>query len=150
MEPQDFYKPDGDLPENRFPDIELQVYVEKWIQRGKEQVERWLNPTDYHESVVAEKHESFPDPVEKNRKERAVKAFVYWKAWDHIYERLAGEPKQQSTESWSAQYSDSQIQSYRNRAERAREEFEDIVSGDDALEDDDTPRSVATSVEIVP
>jgi hypothetical protein len=150
MEPQDFYKPDGDLPPNRFPDIDLQAYVETWIERGKKQVERWLSSTDYHESVVAEKYESFPDPVDTDRRERAIKAFVYWKAWDHIHERLSGEPKRQSTESWSARYSQSQIESYRSRAKRAKEEFEDIVSGDDALQDDDTPRSVATSVEISP
>jgi len=150
MDPRDFTKPDGDLPEDRFPDINLSAYLREWIERGEQKVGRWLGPEDYYDNPVERDHKSIADPAEPRRRERAIEAYVYWKAWDHVHERLSGEPKAQSTESWSAQYSNDQIESYRKRAERARERYEDIVSGDDSLQADDGPRSVSTTVNLVP
>jgi len=148
--PDDFTKPDGDLPPERFPDVELQVYLKKWILRGEEKVEQWLSAYDYHDDPPDAKHESFPDPKTPRRKERAIEAFVYWKAWDHVHERLTGEAKRQETETWSASFSDAQIDSYRQRAEDAKDEFERLVSGDDSLQGDDEIRSVQAPANLVP
>lgn len=150
MEPDAFTKPEGDLSPERFPDIHLPAYLTKWIQRGEEKVGQWLSSYDYHDDPPNARYESFPDSKTTHRKERAVEAYVYWKAWDHVYERLTGEAKSQETEVWSASFSDAQIDSYRKRAQQKKERFEDLVSGDDSLQGGDEIRSVQTSSNVIP
>jgi hypothetical protein len=149
FDPSDFTKPEGDLPPNRFPEVELPFYLEKWIERAEKKVSRWLTSTDYNDDPPDRDYTSVVDPVTPRRRERAVEAFVYWKAWSHVYERLTGSAKEEQTETWSASMSDAQIDSYRKRAEDARNRFEDLVTGDDTLRGE-RPRSVSTETNIIP
>ena len=121
----DFLKPKGNLPEERFPDIDLRDYLNTWIERGKD-----------------ETCEIEDEALRTN----AVRAYVYWQAWDHVFERLTSEPKDQDFPDHSASFSDAQIASYRRRRDRWEDEFWDYKSGveEDGGESDIRSVSIST------
>lgn len=159
-----FLKPKGNLPKNRFPDIDLKEYVEAWIERAREAVDRWYDPEDQYRTPgdSTDFYGLFPgenttriDAVllkaGKNaapqQRRQAIEAYVYWKAWDHVYERLNAEPKDQTFPDHSASFSDAQIASYKKRRDRWEDEFWDIVTGRDTSGPPNEIRSVSTRTE---
>jgi hypothetical protein len=167
MDPNSFFRPDGELPADRFPEVDEVAYVERWIERGKTETGEWLTSEDYYDGRRADDpHGGYDDPFSSGNypphqpfessehttvRERAVVAWVYWHAWDHIFERLTGEPSNVSIGSeYSASYTQSQIESYRKRRDRWKEHWRDLVTGDASLKESDEIRSVTTQTEVTP
>jgi len=156
LSPDDFKKPKGDLPEDRF-NVDLDAYLTEWISRGVETAEQWLTPEDLHrdagdfEGNEMDDVDRFllkSDQYDKRHRERAVEAFVYWKAWDHLYERMTGTPKEYDVREHKSTFSDAQIESYRERRDNHRDQFWDLVTGDDSAPDQGAPRSTTSGAHV--
>ncbi len=169
-----FFKPQGDLPRERFPDDFGEKYVKEWIKRGKQETDRWLTSADYYrdrDDPDGERqrdphggyddpfsggnyppHQPFEDARFQTLRERAVVAFVYWKAWDHVYEQMTANPSSVSYgNEYSGSYTQAQIGSYKERRDKWHDHWQDLVTGDASMRDDDgPPQSMTVQTDVRP
>lgn len=122
MKPDALILPDGELSTDWFPEVDLEEYLDKRI-REAEQDPR-LTQLD-------------PGP-----QARAMKAFVYEKAYRHVYRRKAEDPSSWSGDGQgSMAQSDRQVQRWKELADEKERELESVLEQDTGT--DQTPPSTS-------
>lgn len=118
MMPRSLILPDGELSKDWFPEVNLKQYLSKRIRE-------------------AEQDPRFTE-LDSGPQARAVKAFVYERAYRHIYRRKAEDPSSWSGDGQgSMAQSDRQVQRWKELADEKERQLESILEQDTGA--DQTP-----------
>lgn len=124
--PGDFTLPVGELDEDWFPNVDVKSFLQERIDAA----------------------EGDPDvsALTGQTKARAVQAYVYEKAYRHIYRRKSEDPSSWTSEGeGSVQQSDRQVERWRELADRKQALFETLTESTDQNADDLPPTLTAPS-----
>lgn len=104
-DPNDYTLPEGELNEDWFPDIDLMAFLNERVS----------------EAYARQDVQSLSTQREQDD---AAVAFVYMKAYQHVYRRKADDPSQWTAEGQgSEQQSDRQVQRWKEMAEEKESLF---------------------------